>query len=291
VKATATATLSCTVTTTVLGQCWATLDRTDPGEAREVLLDRRVTQPIISDVRRDPRLVRRDHAFVTQADEGDVLDAKVRLAHRPLPAKASAVTKTPTPTSHVVNVDASTRTLRAGLDALGWRSHASRVRRGAMRRALTPRLTVSPRIRGNDVLSRERHAAGFAHTLAHDVHQFVDVVGADPSASAWMKLACFSLTCALPWRSPLQPAASMSRAACRRVGLRKTLPALARRAGVRAASARSRALAPAPAPRPHAPKAQRRTESPGLREAPRWCDSRAPTAPSTTSHGRRRARP
>ena len=49
---------------------------------------------------------------------------------------------------------------------------------------------------------------------------------ADPPSSAWMKLACFSETRAVPIRNPFRPAASTSRPAESPGGLAKTEPAL-----------------------------------------------------------------
>ncbi len=49
---------------------------------------------------------------------------------------------------------------------------------------------------------------------------------ARPPLSAWMKLACFSDTCAVPIRNPFSPAASISRPAESPSGLVKTDPAL-----------------------------------------------------------------
>ena len=49
---------------------------------------------------------------------------------------------------------------------------------------------------------------------------------ARPPLSAWMKLACFSDTCAVLIRYPFSPAASISRPAESSSGLVKTDPAL-----------------------------------------------------------------
>ena len=72
---------------------------------------------------------------------------------------------------------------------------------------------------------------------------------ADPPGSAWTKLACFVDTSAVPWRRPLQPAASIRRPAESPGGFVNTDPAfwppgwLARRQATISDSVRS------PAPR------------------------------------------
>ncbi len=74
-------------------------------------------------------------------------------------------------------------------------------------------------------LGAQLDAVAIAHSIGHDLASAASTSSAEPPSSAWMKLACFSDTRAVPTRKPFSPVSSMSRPAESPGGFTNTEPA------------------------------------------------------------------
>src|ERR1700723_3387288 len=144
-------------------------------------------------------------ALVAIARNSDVLHAKVRLVQQPLGAKHARrrhhahgdqpLGEPADPTTGRPSGTSRRHLVAAGAFAGGGVTTHGVIPKPTKRFSLTSSTPDSSKTR-----DRTRFIREYTST-------------ARPPGSAWMKLACFSLTTALPRRSPLHPAASISRAA------------------------------------------------------------------------------